>query len=85
MIFDSDGLMKVAPVGPWKVLEDDEDGTYEVFDVSMAKLYMGIPFCNVWIFCAQKLRVGRTYQGKLVDDENQNCPVLILDTDKRNR
>ncbi len=53
--FDEDGFMKVKPVGPWVVIEDDEDDTYELFDLGMAKAYAGIPYCNVWVYCATKI------------------------------
>jgi len=37
--FDEDGFMRITPVGPWVVIEDDEDDTYELFDLGMAKRY----------------------------------------------
>ena len=77
-MFDEDGLMKVPPIGPWKVLEDDEDGTYELFDIGMARAYMGLPMCNVWVWCDTKLKVGKIYHGKLITDTSKNFPVLIL-------
>lgn len=85
MIFIQDGFVKVSPVGPFKVMEDDEDGTYEVFDIGMAKIYGGLPPCNVWVICTEKLRVGKTYHGKLDMDTPSKFPVLTLDKVRRNR
>lgn len=75
--FDEDGFMRVKPVGPWQVTEDDKDGTYEMFDIGMAKKYMGIPCCNVWVYCDTKLKVKRIYHGELKEDGTRNFPVFI--------
>ena len=77
MFEDEDGFIKALPVGPWQVIEDDEDGTFELFDIGMAKLWSGIPYCNVWVFCHAKLRVGKIYRGEMVEDRNQNYPVFL--------
>ncbi len=77
--FDEDGFMKAKPIGPWVVIEDDEDDTYELFDLGMAKLFSGIPYCNVWVYCATKLIVKKTYHGTMIDDANHNLPVFIPD------
>ncbi len=77
--FNEDGFMKVKPVGPWVVIEDDEDDTYELFDLGMAKAYAGIPYCNVWVYCETKLKVKKTYHGKLIDTGHSVLPTFIPD------
>ena len=77
--FDEDGFMRVPPVGPWVVMEDDEDDTYELFDLGITKHYVGIPCCNVWVYCATKLRVKKTYHGKMSDIGHNSLPTFIPD------
>ena len=77
-MLDEKWFIKVSPVGPFVVMEDDEDDTYELFDIGMAKLYSGIPYCNVWVYCAVKLNVKKTYKGKLIEGD-KGLPTFIPD------
>lgn len=74
LYIDENGCRKVKPVGPWVVIGVDEDDTYELF-------YLGgyTPHCNVWAYCATKLKLMETFSGKLIEDVNHNLPVFIPD------
>ena len=74
---DGEPSIRIQPIGPWRVLTVDDDGTYELSDLGMAKHHPMVSNI-VWVSSFFKLKKGKIYEGYLAIDETHKKLPLFL-------
>lgn len=68
--------MIINPIGPFRVTDVDDDGTYELEDIGMKKL--DLTSYTLWVRCKRKLVRKKIYKGEISFHPSESLAFMEL-------